>query len=241
MEPQLGAAEGLAPEQRAEALAIEAAQAAKEGDIARAIALIEQAIRLDAIGALDRYHELRAEFYRSIGRGAQFRALMLYSLGVMLAKKGHIAEAVTAYEAASALDSLFLWPLNNLGWLLATREAASVRDGREAVKYATRACEQSNMKCWAFLGTLAAAYARVGDFERAVEVQVGSLRLAPDGRKAEPECLLQCFRSGLPYVDEGQPVAAGESVSEAEIDALDDGQLKDELQELMAIRRTSEH
>jgi tetratricopeptide (TPR) repeat protein len=234
-------AAGLSPQQRGEALAKEAAQAANEGDTARAISLIEQAIRLDAIGALNRYHEFRAELYLSVGRGAHHRALMLYSLGVTLAKKGHTRDAIAAYETAHMLDPLFLWPLNNLAWMLSTRGTSSVRDGRQAINYAKRACEQLNMSCWAFLGTLAAAHARVGDFEKAVEVQTESLRLAPDDHKAESEDMLRSFRSGSAYVDEGQPVAAGGTMTEDEIAALDDDRLKDELRALIATRRTAEH
>ena len=97
------------------------------------------------------------------------------------------------------------------------------------------------MSCWAFLGTLAAAYARAGRFERAVEVQEVSVRLTPHGRKDESEAMLRCFRSGSAFVDDGQPVAAGATISEAEIDEFDDEKLKRALHELLALRGASLH
>jgi len=60
---------------------------------------------------------------------------------------------------------------NELAWLLATAEQPAFRDGRRALKSALRACELSQWKDPSIIDTLAAAYARTGDFATAVEWQ----------------------------------------------------------------------
>src|SRR5262249_19208480 len=76
-----------------------------------------------------------------------------------------------------------------LAWLWATGPDG-VRDGKRAVEAATRACELTDWKENEFLDTLAAAYAEVGDFDKAVEYQkkaVSSLThelVDPSGSKA---------------------------------------------------------
>jgi spermidine synthase len=57
---------------------------------------------------------------------------------------------------------------NNLAWVLATAEDARLRNGPEAVRWATAACEAVGYKI-EFVDTLAAAYAEAGRFEEAVK------------------------------------------------------------------------
>ena len=85
----------VAPES-AQALAEDAGKLASEGRTPDAIRLIERAIRLDPIGALDGFHALRAELYRSLGQQAHDRALMFYQLGVVLGQKGYREDAALA-------------------------------------------------------------------------------------------------------------------------------------------------
>jgi TPR repeat protein len=52
---------------------------------------------------------------------------------------------------------------NDFAWFLATCPDDAWRNGKEAVRYATKACETTEWKSRNFVGTLAAAYAELGD------------------------------------------------------------------------------
>ena len=58
--------------------------------------------------------------------------------------------------------------LNNLAWLLASCPNAAFRNGPEAVRLATRACESTGYAKPLLIGTLAAAQAEAGRFDDAI-------------------------------------------------------------------------
>ena len=80
-----------------------------------------------------------------------------------------------------AADQGNAWAQNNVAWALATCEAAEFRDGKLAVSYALKAVEQEPRN-YAFVRTLAAAYARNGQFDEAVAAQKKAIDLFPEDR-----------------------------------------------------------
>lgn len=92
-------------------------------------------------------------------------------------------------------DPILLLQLANL---LAACPDAHIRDGTRAVALARQACQLSNWTDWRTLSALAAAFAEVGDFDRAIEYAEKAVRVAPpdvaDGRKR----ILQDYRERRP-------------------------------------------
>lgn len=91
--------------------------------------------------------------------------------------------------------------LNNLAWVLATSPKEDVRDGKRAIKLATKACELTEFKEAHILSTLAAAYAESGDFEKAREWSGKAVAL---GEKEENEQLEQ-LKKELENYKENKP------------------------------------
>ncbi len=88
---------------------------------------------------------------------------------------GQHANYVDTLRQAILLDGKDAWCYNQLAWVQATCSDASVRNGKEAVAAATKACELTGWSNWQFVDTLAAACAEAGDFKRAVELQEQAL------------------------------------------------------------------
>ena len=91
--------------------------------------------------------------------------------------------------------------LNGLAWFLAVHPREEVRDGAKAVKYATEACELTNWQDGMWIDTLAAAYARIGQFEEAIKWQNEAIRLIGNIDAGFQE-RLELYKSGKPYHDD---------------------------------------
>lgn len=93
-------------------------------------------------------------------------------------------EAIALYRQAA--DCGNAWGQNNVAWLYATFKDARLRDGKLAVYYARQATEQEPRNSH-FFRTLAAAYARNGQFDKAVEAQRTALELLSDDTQFSEE------------------------------------------------------
>jgi len=119
-------------------------------------------------------------------------------------RSGQLAAAIADYEKAVELDGTSHSIVDRLARILATRPDESVRDGKRAVEFATRACEMTGWKQAVYLDTLAAAYAEAGEFETACEQIERAIPLAPDSTaEAEFRERLSLYRSGKPYREDG--------------------------------------
>ena len=92
--------------------------------------------------------------------------------------QGNLKEAAANYEQAVKMNPDWPIALNDLAWIRATAPQAELRNGLEAVRLAERACELSGGKEARFLGTLDAAYAEAGRFDKAITTAEKARELA---------------------------------------------------------------
>ncbi len=111
-----------------------------------------------------------------------------YYLGMALVTKGREAEGLRHWRESLKRAPENALALNDTAWLLATSRDAALRNGQEAVTLAEHAVEVTRGREPAVMGTLAAAYAEAGEFDKAVDEEHKAAELASqrgDARLAE--------------------------------------------------------
>lgn len=112
----------------------------------------------------------------------------------------HFREALRARPDVGTVDGSNMWA-NNLAWILATSKDAKLRNGEEAVLWATKSCAADQRKNPATLDTLAAALAEAGRFEEAIRVAEEVLALA----KSQP-AVVQTTQDRIRSFKESKPI-----------------------------------
>lgn len=103
------------------------------------------------------------------------------------------ADAILHYERAISMDpdrldsEVYVFA----AWLLATCPDISLRNGQRAVKFATKACEDTDWEPWP-LTALAAAHAQNGDFKDAVDAQKRAIELYREYTHLRPAYYQKC-------------------------------------------------
>jgi Flp pilus assembly protein TadD len=124
------------------------------------------------------------------------------SLGSALRAKKDLDGMIAAYREALRLDANHDLAHSNLAWVLASGPDR-VRDGKQAVEHATRACELTNWKSPGCIAALGVACAEVGDFAKAAEYQNKALSFPAyekkHGKAARER--LQLYAQKKPYRD----------------------------------------
>jgi tetratricopeptide (TPR) repeat protein len=114
-------------------------------------------------------------------------------------------QALAHYKEAVRLAPDTSHCLNALAWLYATCPKAEIRNGAEAVRLATRACEITKHQDTGMLDTLAAAYAEAGRFDEAIKTTEEIRALAVSAHDAAmvdtAKQRLALYKSGKPYRD----------------------------------------
>lgn len=152
-----------------------------------------------------RTEEALAE-YRSLLRHGYASAQLYYSLAVTLAQAKRVQEAIRVLR--DGIEEVGDTPQLNeyIAWLLATSPDPTVRDGREALRFAKRAADSKMGADPSSLDTLAASYAEQGRFAEAVAAAEKALELAREQAREDLagaiEQRLSLYRAGRPYREE---------------------------------------
>ena len=120
--------------------------------------------------------------------------------------KGNYKAAALDFEHAVQLSPRDYDALDRLAAFEATCPQDSLRDGKGALEKSLRACELTSWESSNFIDTLAAAYAEVGEFDRAVKYQTQAISRSgtagPERRKMEER--LELYRQHKPYRKESK-------------------------------------
>jgi tetratricopeptide (TPR) repeat protein len=108
-------------------------------------------------------------------------------------------KSLADYDEAIRLDPKSVDAHRSRAWIRATCPDETYRDGEKAVVDSTKACKLTNWKDPFVLGTLAAAYAEAGQFDKAVEWQKKAIELARDYDKEFLGTFLELYKRGEPY------------------------------------------
>ncbi len=128
---------------------------------------------------------------------------MLYQWrAVAYARSGKSQLAIADWRRVLSKQPKATYEYSNHAWILATCPLAEVRNGKQAVEFATQSCKLSGWKDAENLDTLAAAYAELGDFADAVMSEKKALAtLALSEKRLAPEMRdrLVLYQRGHPY------------------------------------------
>lgn len=118
--------------------------------------------------------------------------------------QGEYVRALNDYQKATQFDPEYASAYNGWAWILATCPQEGLRDPKQGLALAQKACTLDNQE-WKHYGTLAAAWAEQGDFEKAVKAQKKSISMLPDTASKEDrdgsEEQLKTFENDQPWRD----------------------------------------
>lgn len=113
--------------------------------------------------------------------------------------RDYAVKAVADMDRALRLDQERHDYYTDLAWWLATSKVEAIRDGKRAVELATKACVLTDWQSLPELETLAAGYARAGEFDEAIHWQTRAIEIASQEEKPRCEELLAVYQDGKPW------------------------------------------
>ena len=126
-------------------------------------------------------------------------ALAYYNRGTGYWGKSQNDQAILDLTKAIELNPKYAPAYNLLAWLYATAIEPRLRNGEKGVELALKACELSGWKNPSYLDTLAAAYARTGDFNNAIKWQEKTLDFPDLRNRTEVQQRLDLYRKHRPW------------------------------------------
>jgi tetratricopeptide (TPR) repeat protein len=125
-------------------------------------------------------------------------AMAFGNRGLCHQNEGHYDKALADYDRALQLDPKAALVHANRAILLATCPDPEIRDPKQAVDSASRACELTAWKDAGLLHVLAGSHAAAGGFDSAAKWEAKALELAPEERKDEFRARLEHYRAAGP-------------------------------------------
>jgi tetratricopeptide (TPR) repeat protein len=151
-----------------------------------------------AFGEKGQYDQAISDFNQAIEINPRYNRAY-NNRGIVYRLRGQYNQAISDFNKAIAINPLDAEAYNNLAWLLATAKTPGFRNGRKAVELALKACELSDWRNAEYLDTLAAAYARVGDFDNAVKWQEKALESSKLAGTSDFQQRLNFYRERKPW------------------------------------------
>lgn len=125
----------------------------------------------------------------------------LSNRGILYRDMGQYQKALDDFEQAIKLSPYLSLAYNARAWQMATCRDAKFVNGKKAVEDAKRACQYTNWRDDIPIGTLAASYARAGDFKKAQEWLASAKQINPYRFQEVRGEMKKQFDSGKPYTD----------------------------------------
>jgi tetratricopeptide (TPR) repeat protein len=150
---------------------------------------------------LGRSEEALADINRAIELGTN-ESECFAQRALILADLGSFDDALSDYRKALALDPNCIPANRGLAWLLATCPESQFRDPEAALAAAEQVANTALPDDYLALDALSAAYASVGQFDRAATTAKQAIDAAP------PE-IAAAIKQRLALYEQGQPFVAG--------------------------------
>jgi tetratricopeptide (TPR) repeat protein len=153
------------------------------------------------LAKLGRLDEATAEFNEAV-RLAPARASPHLELGKIFLRQGRDPEAMEQFRTAVTLDPENFQILAYVAHVLAASDDPQVRNGKSALKFAAHANELTRGAQPLVLDALAMACAETGDFENAVEVGQGAVKLGAQVKIKNLDMIqrrLELYRNHQPW------------------------------------------
>lgn len=100
--------------------------------------------------------------------------------GILYEHLGDYSRALADYDRVVSITSSLplnrAFAQNSRAWIHATCPTASLRNGKQAVTDAKSACNETSWRETAYIDTLAAAHAEVGDFNSAIQFEQQAIK-----------------------------------------------------------------
>lgn len=149
------------------------------------------------------YNQAIADYSQAIQVNPDFAEAHVHRADAY-ADRGRFREAYEDYSRALRLDpaSGHAWQAG--GWLLSTCPDEQYREADKALKMALYAISLDGETYFKYLDTLAAAYANLGQFDKAVETQTKVVAMVPEDQGEDGKAVrvrLETYKAKKPYRD----------------------------------------